>query len=447
MALQSAAAVTCPNCRSPFTAPILQIIDAQADPEAKSWLLAGQLNTVICPHCGFRGALNVPFVYHDAELEIAFIYAPLGVGATDAERQRAIGDLTNRLMQALPPEARKGYLLQPRTFLTQQSLVEAILEKDEVTRELIEAQRRRTELVDQLRQIDPQDSLAVAEFVGANDEDLDEEFFQILDIFIGVAESRGDTVERDRLIQHQANLLEKTSTGRSFKAQQAAVEALAASPTRETLVEQLIATDDEAVRAALVMTGRQLLDYPFFQALTARIEAVEAAGDTATRERLVNLRKEIQEIRDGIDAMAMAILEARAALLRELMMAKNPRALALRHLPELDTNFFGILSRNIQEAEHEGRQNVVQHLRRIGDMVIELLNEVAPPEIKLINRLVAAEDDEQVRQLLEEEREYLDDGFLKLVESAAQDLQRDGRNQGAERLRYAAHRIKELIAA
>jgi hypothetical protein len=446
MTTQSAASVTCPNCRSPFTAPIQQIVDAHADPDAKSRLLAGQLNIIICPHCGFRGALNAPFLYHDAELEIAFVCVPMGLGASNVEQQRAVGDLTNRLMDQLPPEARKGYLLQPRTFLSQQSLVDAILEKDEATREIVEAQRRRMGLLDQLRQIDPQDSLAVAEFVGANDQELDEVFFQLLDVVIGMIESQGDTIERDRLLQHRANLLEKSSTGRLFKAQGAAVEALAASPTRETLIEQLIATEERSVRGALVTVGRQLLDYAFFQALTTRIEAAEAAGDTASREQLIALRKEVQEIRDRVDAVAMAILEARAALLQDLLLADDPKELALRRLPEFDATFFSVLSTNIRKAESEGRQNVVLGLRRIGDTVIGLLNEMAPPEVKLINRLVAAEDEEQIRQLLEEGREHLDKSFLEFVERAVQDLQEDGRQEDVERLRYAADRIKELIA-
>lgn len=447
MPTQAVTSVTCPNCRNPFTAPIQQIVDAQVDPEAKSRLLAGRLNTVICPHCGFQGALNVPFLYHDAELEIAFVHMPMDVGVTDIEQQRIIGNLTNQLMSRLPAEARKGYLLQPRTFFSQRSLVDAILEEDEATREMVEAQRRKMELLDQLRQIDPQDSLAVSAFVGDNDQELDELFFQILGFMIGVAESQGNTAERDRLVQHQANLLEKSSVGRLFKAQQAAVEALTANPTRETLIEQLIAADDEVVRETLVSVGRQLLDYPFFQALTARIEAAEAAGDGAAREKLTALRREVQEIRDQVDARLVAVLEARAGLLRDLMMAEDLRELALRRLPELDTAFFSVLSTNIRQAEQEGRRDVVLKLRQVGDAIVELLNEMVPPEIRLINRLMDAENDEQVRQLLEEERERLDEGLLELLDQAARELEQDDRQQDAERLRYAADQIKELIAA
>jgi hypothetical protein len=446
MTTQAVTSVNCPNCRNTFSAPIQQIIDAQSDPEAKSRLLSGQLNAVICPHCGFQGALNSPFLYHDADLELALVYMPMELGGTDAERQRAIGDLTTRVMQRLPSEARKGYLFQPRTFLTVQSLIDAILEEDAETRELFEAQQRKLELLEKLRQLDPDDSLAVAEFVGTHDEELDESFFQLLDIMVSIAESRGDTVERDRMARHQDNLLEKTSTGRLIKAQQAAIEALSADPTRKTLVEQLIAAEEKGVREALITVGRGLLDYAFFQALTARIDAAGSAGDQVTRDKLIALRKEVQEIRDQVDAMAMAVLDERAALLRELIVADDPRETIKQRIFEIDNAFFGVLSTNIREAESAGRQDVVQSLSKIGDMAIEVLNETAPPEVKLINRLASAENNEQVRQLLEKEREHLNQDFLGLVERALAGLRQGRRQDDFERLRYAAERIKEMIA-
>jgi hypothetical protein len=106
-----------------------------------------------------------------------------------------------------------------------------------------------------------------------------------------------------------------------------------------------------------------------------------------------------------------------------------------------------VLSTNIQRAASEGRQDLVDQLRSIGDMAIAILNENVPPEIRLMNRLVAAENDERLDQLLEAERERLDQDFLELVERAVQDLLQAERHASAERLRTAAERIKEMIAA
>jgi hypothetical protein len=450
MAAQSVVSVNCPNCRTPFTAPIQDIVDAQANPTAKSHVLTGQLNTVVCPQCGFRGTLNAPFLYHDAGLEIAFVYTPMDSGMTNVDQQKAIGNLTNRLVQSLPPEARKGYLLQPRTFITRESLVEAILERDEPTRKMVESQQRKVELLEQLRKIDPQDTLAVASFVGANDKELDKMFFQLLDIVISVAENQGRTAEHARLAQHRTHLMEKSTTGRLYQAQENAVQALAADPTRETLLTQLIAAEAPEVREALVTTGRQLLDYAFFQALTARIQATKEAGDTATQEKLLALRKEVQDIRVKVDAALAEVWNARSELLQALLVAENPQELVLRHLPELDAIFFNVLGANIRQASAEGRQDVVQRMSNVGDMIVEILQELAPPEIKLLNQLITAENDEQVRQLLEEGREHLNEDFVALVERAVQDLLQEEENaerqERIKRLRYAADQARALMA-
>jgi hypothetical protein len=409
-------------------------------------LLSGQLNMVVCPSCGFRGALNTPFLYHDAELELALVYMPMELGPTDLERQKAIGDLTNRLMQRLPAEARKGYLLQPRTFLTVESLVDALLEKDEATRDLIAAQERRIQLLEELRQLDPEDTLALAEFTGTHDDEIDVLFFQILDIVTSIGEQGDDAGELARLRRLRDILLEKTTAGRSLLAQEQAVEALNADPTRATLIEQLVATDDELVREALVTMGRQLLDYAFFQELTARIDAAESAGDAESKETLIALRRQVQDIRDEVDIRAAAVLNARAQLLRNLLLEDDPKEMLQRHVNEIDEAFFGVLATNIEQAEHEGRQDVVERLRSIGDASVQLLNEFLPQEIRLINQLASAQSDEQIRQLLEAERESLNSDFLQLLERAAADLAQSERSAAAGRLRYAAAQTKLMLA-
>ncbi len=444
MATQAVTQVTCPNCNNAFTTPLVQIIDAQKNPEAKMRLLAGQLNAIMCPHCGFQGALNAPFVYHDPELELAFVYTPMDMGGTNMDQQKMVGNLTNRLMTDLPPEERKGYLLQPKTFLTQKSLVDAILEHDEETRELVEAQERRAELVDQLRQIDPDDRLALAGFVGQNDEELDEMFFQLLGLMLNMLRSQGQTVDYERLAQHQEYLMAHTTLGQSMQAQEQAIKALSENPTRDMLLDQLVDTEDKSVREALVTAGRQLLDYAFFQALTKRIEA---ASDDSQREKLIALRKEIQEIRDQVDAMTLAVLDSRAKLLQELLIAENPRDFLLRHLSELDAAFFGVLNTNIRHAYEQGHQDVVEQLQAVGDMVNELLNQIAPPEVKFINQLLEAQDEEAVQQLLEQSNELASEQMVAFLERAVKDLEADGREQDAQRLRHAAEQMQDFVKA
>jgi DNA-dependent RNA polymerase auxiliary subunit epsilon len=77
---------------------------------------------------------------------------------------------------------------------------------------------------------------------------------------------------------------------------------------------------------------------------------------------------------------------------------------------------------------------------------VQLLNEFLPQEIRLVNRLASAQSDEQIRQLLEYERDSLNSDFLQLLESAAVDLEQSKRTASAERLRYAAEQVQLMLA-
>ncbi len=60
---------------------------------------------------------------------------------------------------------------------------------------------------------------------------------------------------------------------------------------------------------------------------------------------------------------------------------------------------------------------------------------------------MTAQNEDEVREVLEEGREYLDEEFLQAIEDTALDLEQAGRAQTAERLRGAAVQIAEMIGA
>jgi len=66
------------------------------------------------------------------------------------QQEHIVGGLVNAVMNRLPPEQRKGYFLQPRTAITLDGLFDAILEADGVSREVLERQRARLRLVNEL---------------------------------------------------------------------------------------------------------------------------------------------------------------------------------------------------------------------------------------------------------------------------------------------------------
>src|SRR5260221_4391873 len=147
--------LTCPNCRQPFSAQLEQVIDVGRDPQAKARLLARRINLVTCSHCGYQTMLGTPLVYHDAAKELLLIYIPMELNLPRQEQERLIGSMTNAIINSLPQEQRKGYLLTPKMMLSMQGMVETSVEGDGITKEFLEQQRAKMGLVETFLQRDP----------------------------------------------------------------------------------------------------------------------------------------------------------------------------------------------------------------------------------------------------------------------------------------------------
>jgi len=431
------ARVTCPNCRNPFQSPVEQLLDVRADPGAKMRVLNGLVNVATCPHCGMRGVLSLPFFYHDADKELALVYMPMEVGRDDFERQQAIGKLTSAVMDSLPSEERKGYLLQPQIFLTLENLANKILEADGVTPEMIKEQKARVELLQRMLDIASDEALEV--MIKENDASIDASFFRLLGLNLEMAQAAGRAADVQQILALQNRLLELSSEGQVVKARSEMLEALRAQPTRETLLDLLIRAPDESTRGLLVTFGRPLLDYLFFQSLTSRIES---APDKGEQERLLALREEVLTIRDRLNEEARALYEARAGLLRDLLLSDDPETLARRRSLELDEAFFNVLATNLEKARAAGDEQAIRSLQSIWDLILRLTEEVIPPELRLVNRLVAAESDAEVERLLQENRDLVTESLVQFMEDVEASMREKGALEAAERLASVLEKVR-----
>jgi hypothetical protein len=129
--------IACPRCRQMITANIEQLFDVTQDPQAKQRLLGGVSNMARCPHCGYQGRLATPIVYHDNEKELLLTFFPPELNMQLNEQERLIGPLIKQVTDRLPPEKRKGYLLNPVPNLTYESMIQTILGKDGITPEML----------------------------------------------------------------------------------------------------------------------------------------------------------------------------------------------------------------------------------------------------------------------------------------------------------------------
>lgn len=435
--------IACPVCRQPITIQVHQIVDVGEQPELKQLLLAGRLNSFTCPYCHNAGALATPFFYHDPDKELALLFLPMDLNVKEADQQKMIGRLTQQVLNNLPPEKRRAYLLQPQQFFNLKTLIETILQADGITPEMLAKEEARLNFLQEL--VDATDDAQLDDLIRLHDADFDPTMFQLLSSALAASAADRQREEFERVQHIRDRALELTTLGRKLQQQQVIIDAFAANPTRENLLEQLSAAQTLELREALLTVGRALLDYPFFQALTARIDAAKKDGRAEEEARLTALRKEILSTRDKIDAQAQAVMAGKVALLRELLgtpEADLDKTITAR-LNELDDLFFEVLTQNLQAAQQSDPQ-AFAHLQKIGEAAMRAIQGTQPPEVRFVNTLLQIEYPNRTRELLERNRQVLGPEFIAWMEGLAGDLRQNGRAETADRLVQVIDQAKEI---
>lgn len=437
---QMLAKINCPSCKQPFSMPVEQILDVEVDPSAPARLLSGQVNLAICPHCRTMGLLNLPFLYYDPSKELALVFMPMESGRTDLERQQVIGTLTRALMNDLPPEMRKGYLLNPPVFFTYDSLAKRVMEAEGITQEMLDTQRKRVELLQSLLEASTEEAVSLAQ---EHEELLDEQFFQQLAFYMTQGKTAGQTELVRRLGELRVMLFEHTATGRRLKARAAAYHELRAEPTREKLLDVLLRTDREG-RLALVAMALPLLDYFFFKLITQRIEA---AADPDEKARLEELREDVMEDRQKLEVQNRQFVEEKEALLRDLSVTEKPELLLRRRMADLDDLFFTLLGAHIENAQRAGDAASLEQWKRIWELATRLLQETIPPELLLVTQLLEVESEDEAQELLGRNRQMLTPVFVEMMAQTEADLRKRGEEEAARRMGVAVAIARSMINA
>ena len=424
--------IQCPQCKAPTQASLEQLIDVSNEPAAKARLLANAHNRVQCQVCGYEGQLAAPLVYHDQEKELLLTFVPPELGMKKDDQERTIGRLINSVMDRLPAEERKGYLLTPVPMLTKQSLIERILEADGITREQIEAQRERMRVFEQMMSA-PEDQLT--QFVAEHDKLIDATFLQLANISI---QSIGDQRVREFAGQQLARAVEFSTLGKEIKAQEEALRAAAKSLqdagtelTQEKLLEFVLDAPDENRVAALVRLARPGFDYTFFQLLSTRID--EAKGKE--RERLTELRTRILEQTEELDEIQKENLALVSGRLQAVLEAEDMDQALIQTLPYVDDLFLSVLQASLQAAVERGDKEASEKLQEIDRRLSEMIRDALPPGLRLVQELLEEKDLAKARKLLESSEDKIDEQLLGGLPSAIQRIEGAGETEKAEELK------------
>ena len=156
-------------------------------------------------------------------------------------------------------------------------MIEKILEADGITKEMLEDQQKRIDLLEKLLKTPSEERVAIFE---KEKELIDINFFSILSRIIESAMAQGDENSQKPLLDLQQQLFENTEVGKEFYAQaketEAAMKALQEARkdglTSEKLLDILMKTESETQISTIASLARSGLDYEFFQLLSEKID-------------------------------------------------------------------------------------------------------------------------------------------------------------------------------
>jgi hypothetical protein len=414
--------VSCPNCRQPVVAEIDQLFDVNQDPTAKQRLLSGAFNLIQCPTCGYQGNLATPILYHDPEKELLLTFVPAELGLPQAEQERLIGSLINQVISKLPQEKRKAYLFQPQPNLTMQGLIERVLQEDGITREMIQAQQQRLNLIQRLASTS--DESVRAEIARQEDALIDAEFFALLSRLTEAAMMSGDRESAQALADLQNSILPVTTFGQQVQAQSKEVEAaiaelrqLGREVTREKVLELVInAPNDTRVRA-YVSLARPVMDYTFFQLFSERIDRARGDG----RNRLVELRTLLLELTQEIDRQVEAHVQQTRQLVDAVLQSPDVSEAMQQAMPAVDEYFVREVSQRLQDARAKGDLEASSKLQAIVDVIQQA--SAPPPEMALVEQYLDLEDDPARKQFLLDHQDEITPEFVDLFSNILAQVQ------------------------
>ncbi len=405
----------CPRCGGQMLADVQQIFDVAQDPMDKERLLRGAANIALCPSCGYQSGIAMPIVYHDPEKELLLTYFPPEMNMNIDEQEKIMGPLIKKVVDSLPPEKKKGYLFQPRKMLKYETLINTILEADGITKEMIEEQRYKGELLRRLLQTSPD---ALVEVIHQEESHMDQAFFMMLSSAMQGALQMRDQKTLEALQALQKVLFTETEYGRQLKVRADStnqaiqdLQALGEKLDRDSLLQLVLNAKDDAYLQTIASLARGGMDYEFFTKLTAAIDAAEGAEKekyTKTRESLLAL---VQEI----DKAVAEEKEARKELLEAILKQDDMESALYQAVQGIDETFTEIAKQELDAARKSGDFMRSGKIQQLLDLIKKLYT--APEEVQLLEKMLAAETDEELNAVIEEEPKMKSDDMRALVTS------------------------------
>jgi hypothetical protein len=408
--------VACPQCRQPNVVEVQQIFDLSQDPLAKQKLLNGAVNVIHCPTCGYSGMLGTPIVYHDPEKELFLTFFPPESGVPLNEQERQLGPMINRVIDALPPEKRKAYILQPQSMFTYQTLIEKSLEADGITKEMLEDQQKKLRLIQRLLTV-PETELET--IIEQEKEQFNLSFFALYSRLMQSAVAQNDGESAKQLEKIQNLLFEKTETGKqlykSSQETQQAIKALQAAGkdgglTREKLLDVVLNAKSDTEISTIVSLARNGMDYSFFQLLSQKIDG----SANEEKAKLETLRENLLELTAEVDKRMQAEFNKTKELLEKIVRSENIEAETEKNLENITELFLQVVEDEIDKARKQADLDRIQKLERVMIVVRKAME--PPQEVKFIEEMLALVDKQaELEKFMDAHQESITPEIIQLL--------------------------------
>jgi hypothetical protein len=286
-------------------------------------------------------------------------------------------------------------------MLTMQGMLETVLEADGITKEMIQAQEERMNLVQRLMTASEESRI---EIIKQEDELIDGDLFTMLTTLMQAAVSGQDENAARHLNEVQRLLIEHSTQGKALKADSDEIQAamnslqdLGENITRKDLVDLVVEAPTETRLRALVQFVRPGMDYEFFTILSARIDQSEGQE----KENLNQMREKLLEFTSAYDEEMAARAQNARQNLETLLQADNLEEAVTHNLDAIDDLFVQTLASEIDTSRKEGNLDRSARLQQIMSIIEEA--STPPPELGLIEELMEVVDDEtSLEKMLED---------------------------------------------
>jgi len=420
--------VNCPSCRQPVVVEVQQVFDVAEDSLAKQKLLSNSVNFLHCPFCGYQGMLALPIVYHDPNKELLLTFFPPDLKTPINEQEKQIGPLINRIIDRMPQEKRKAYLLQPQNMLTYQTLVEKVLEADGITKEMIEEQQKKVRLLERLLTTPKEDRVAI---IKQEEDQFDLGFFSIFSSILQSVLDQGDEASKNELVELQQQLYENTKVGKELKqlsretenALKSLQEAGKEGLTREKLLEVILNAKTDTEISTIVGLTHSGMDYIFFQLLS---EKIEAASNDEEKHKLLDLREKLLKQIEEINNQIKTEMNKSKDNLEKILQAENIEEEVTKN-PEVINDFF---IQNIQNEIAYARQKGDSERLNKLDQLMGVIEKYSAPlrQIKLLETMLEIEDETALDKLIEERQDELTDDFISLLNNVIAEYEKSAKD-------------------